>query len=109
MNIRLLGCVDVQMNTKKALEKVIEWQSAAAQLKPHLPPGDAVLTAWYRSLQDFKKDLPVLYKLANDALKVSANWLLCPFPSFINSFSFFTHLPALVSASGISLTDSHTD
>ena len=108
MNIKLLGCVVVQMNTKKALEKVIEWQSAAAQLKPHLPPGDAVLTAWYRSLQDFKKDLPVLYKLANDALKVHANWLLCPF-SFINSFSFFTRLPALVSASGVGLTDRHTD
>nr|KAG5709415.1 hypothetical protein BaRGS_029264 [Batillaria attramentaria] len=57
------------MNIKKALEKVIEWQSAAAQLKPHLPSGDAVLTSWYRSLQDFRKDLPVLYKLANDALK----------------------------------------
>ena len=108
MNIKLLGCVVVQMNTKKALEKVIEWQSAAAQLKPHLPPGDAVLTAWYRSLQDFKKDLPVLYKLANDALKVRANWLLCPF-SFINSFSFFARLPALVSASGVGLTDRHTD
>ncbi|KAL8594105.1 hypothetical protein ACOMHN_000817 [Nucella lapillus] len=58
-----------KMNIKKALEKVIEWQSAAAQLKPHLPVGDDVLTTWYRSLQDFKKDLPVLYKLANDALK----------------------------------------
>ena len=70
------------MNIKKALEKVIEWQSAAAQLKPHLPPGDAVLTAWYRSLQDFKKDLPVLYKLANDALKVSEVAAL----AFLNSF-----------------------
>ncbi|XP_076466624.1 dynein heavy chain domain-containing protein 1-like isoform X2 [Babylonia areolata] len=58
-----------KMNIKKALEKVIEWQSAAAQLKPHLPVGDEVLTTWYRNLQDFKKDLPVLYKLANDALK----------------------------------------
>ncbi|XP_070211333.1 dynein heavy chain domain-containing protein 1-like isoform X3 [Littorina saxatilis] len=58
-----------KMNIKKALEKVIEWQSAAAQLKPHVPPGDEVLTTWYRTLQDFKKDLPVLYKLANDALK----------------------------------------
>jgi hypothetical protein len=59
------------MNIKKALEKVIEWQGAASQLKPHLPPGDAVLTSWYRNLQDFKKYLPVLYKLANDALKVT--------------------------------------
>ena len=90
LNIELLCSVFVQMNIKKALEKVIEWQSAAAQLKPHLPPGDAVLTAWYRSLQDFKKDLPVLYKLANDALKVSEVSALVFFLNFFLS----TCLPA---------------
>lgn len=58
------------MNIRKALEKVIEWQGAASQLKPYLPAGDKVLTAWFKSLQEFKKDLPVLHKLANDALKV---------------------------------------
>ncbi|XP_052798483.1 dynein heavy chain domain-containing protein 1-like isoform X5 [Mya arenaria] len=58
-----------KMNIKKALEKVIEWQSAVGQLKPYLPPQDRVLTSWFKMLQDFKKDLPVLHKLANDALK----------------------------------------
>ena len=58
------------MNIRKALEKVIEWQAAASQLKPYLPAGDRVLTSWFKSLQEFKKDLPVLHKLANDTLKV---------------------------------------
>jgi hypothetical protein len=58
------------MNIKKALEKIIEWQAAASQLKPYLPHGDKVLTTWFKTLQEFKKDLPVLHKLANDALKV---------------------------------------
>lgn len=58
------------MNIKKALEKMIEWQAAAGQLKPYLPLGDRVLTTWFKTLQEFKKDLPVLHKLANDALKV---------------------------------------
>ena len=61
------------MNIKKALEKVIEWQSAASQLKPLVGHGDAVLTAWYRQLQDFRKDLPILHKLAADALRVGGN------------------------------------
>lgn len=59
-----------QMNIKKALEKLVEWQAAHGQLKPHLPSGDLVLNTWFQSLQDFKKDLPLLHKLANDALKV---------------------------------------
>lgn len=59
-----------QMNIKKALERVTEWLSAAAQLRPYLPEGDKVLISWYSSMQDFRKDLPVLFKLANDALKV---------------------------------------
>ena len=58
------------MNIKKALEKIIEWQGAASQLKPYLPVGDKVLTTWFKSLQNFKKFLPILHKLANDALKV---------------------------------------
>ncbi|XP_035825634.1 dynein heavy chain domain-containing protein 1 [Aplysia californica] len=58
-----------KINIKKALEKVIEWQSAASQLKPLVGHGDSVLTAWYRQLQDFRKDLPILHKLANDALR----------------------------------------
>ncbi|XP_025095393.1 dynein heavy chain domain-containing protein 1-like isoform X2 [Pomacea canaliculata] len=58
-----------KMNIKKALERVTEWLSAAAQLRPYLPEGDKVLISWYSSMQDFRKDLPVLFKLANDALK----------------------------------------
>lgn len=59
------------MNIRKVLEKVIEWQAAAGQLKPYLPPGDQVLSYWFTCLGEFKKDLPILHKLANDALKVS--------------------------------------
>ena len=58
------------MNVKKALDKLIEWISVAGQMKPHLPSGDEVLAAWYRQLQDFKQDLPLLHKMSNDALKV---------------------------------------
>ncbi|KAL3832089.1 hypothetical protein ACJMK2_023767 [Sinanodonta woodiana] len=58
-----------KMNMKKALEKVIEWQAAASQLRPYLPEADLLLTTWFRKLQEFKKDLPILHKLANDALK----------------------------------------
>ncbi|KAJ8313858.1 hypothetical protein KUTeg_008419 [Tegillarca granosa] len=58
-----------KMNIKKALEKVSEWQAAAGKLKQSLPQGDLVLSTWFTSLQEFKKDLPVLHKLANDALK----------------------------------------
>ncbi|GFO14607.1 dynein heavy chain domain-containing protein 1-like, partial [Plakobranchus ocellatus] len=58
-----------KINIKKALEKVIEWQFAASQLKPMLPQGDAVLTTWYRQMQEFRKDLPILFKLGNDALR----------------------------------------
>lgn len=64
------------MNIKKALEKIIEWQAAAAQLKPYvdkkssLPEGEKLLNHWFTSLNEFKKDLPILHKLANDALKV---------------------------------------
>ncbi|XP_069111192.1 dynein heavy chain domain-containing protein 1-like isoform X2 [Argopecten irradians] len=58
-----------KMNIKKALEKLFEWQSAAAQLKPYLPQGDQVLGAWFHSMSEFKKNLPVLHKLANEALK----------------------------------------
>lgn len=58
------------MNIRKVLEKVIEWQAAAGQLKPYLPPGDQVLSYWFTCLGEFKKDLPILHKLANDALKV---------------------------------------
>ncbi|XP_052095798.1 dynein heavy chain domain-containing protein 1-like isoform X11 [Mytilus californianus] len=64
-----------KMNIKKALEKVIEWQAAAAQLKPYLdrksslPEAEKLLSHWFTSLNEFKKDLPILHKLANDALK----------------------------------------
>ncbi|KAK6166840.1 hypothetical protein SNE40_023452 [Patella caerulea] len=58
-----------KMNIKKALEKVTEWIGAASQLKSHLPCGDLVLANWYTRLSNFKKDLPLLHKLSNDALK----------------------------------------
>ncbi|XP_056008158.1 dynein heavy chain domain-containing protein 1-like [Ostrea edulis] len=58
-----------KMNIRKVLEKVTEWQAAAGQLKPYLPLGDQVLSYWFTCLGEFKKDLPILHKLANDALK----------------------------------------
>ncbi|XP_048242736.1 dynein heavy chain domain-containing protein 1-like [Haliotis rufescens] len=58
-----------KMHIKKSLEKVMEWQSAAAQLKPHVPYGDRVLSTWFTTLQEFKKDLPLLHRLSNEALK----------------------------------------
>ena len=61
----------VQLNARKAIDKIQEWQSAAGQMKGHLPQGDEVLAAWFRQLQEFKQDLPLLHKLSNDALKVS--------------------------------------
>ena len=45
-------------------------------MKPHLPQGDEVLAFWYKYLNEFKKDLPLLHKLSNDALKVSDAQLL---------------------------------
>ena len=57
------------MNTRKALDKITEWQAAAGHLKNHVPPQDDVLVYWYRMLVDFKKILPLLHKLSNDALK----------------------------------------
>uniref|UniRef100_A0A8W8M9M4 AAA+ ATPase domain-containing protein n=1 Tax=Magallana gigas TaxID=29159 RepID=A0A8W8M9M4_MAGGI len=63
------GMLFKKMNIRKVLEKVIEWQAAAGQLKPYLPPGDQVLSYWFTCLGEFKKDLPILHKLANDALK----------------------------------------
>ena len=58
------------MNTRKAIDKVTEWQAAAGHLRNHLPVDDQVLTYWYRMLVDFKQNLPLLHKLSNDALKV---------------------------------------
>ena len=58
------------MNVRRALEKITEWQSACGQLKQHLPQGDLVLQYFYKQLQDFKQDLPLLHKLGSEALKV---------------------------------------
>ena len=58
------------MSIKKAVSKLSEWQSAAGQMRAHLPEKDAVLSTWYKMLIGFKQDLPLLNKLASDALKV---------------------------------------
>ncbi|XP_013418883.1 dynein heavy chain domain-containing protein 1-like [Lingula anatina] len=58
-----------KMNVQKAFDKVQEWQGIAFQMKSHLPLGDKVLANWFKVLQDFKQDLPLLHKLASDALK----------------------------------------
>lgn len=64
-----MGCF--QLHCRKALDKLIEWQAAAGQMKTHLAQGDEVLANWYKMLADFKQPLPILHKLSNDALKVS--------------------------------------
>ncbi|XP_070566099.1 dynein heavy chain domain-containing protein 1-like isoform X2 [Ptychodera flava] len=53
----------------KTMEKITEWQHAAGKLKDHLPQGDKVLAHWYKLLNDFKQDLPLLQKLSSDSLK----------------------------------------
>ncbi|XP_064648692.1 dynein axonemal heavy chain 6-like isoform X2 [Lineus longissimus] len=58
-----------KMHVKKVFEKINEWQAAAVQIKRHIPVDDAVLKFFYRHLQDFKHELPLLYKLSSDALK----------------------------------------
>ena len=65
-----LLCVFLQLNCRKCLDKLQEWQGAAGQMKKHLPAGDEVLAHWFRILNEFKQDLPLLHKLSNDALKV---------------------------------------
>ena len=68
LKIHLFGTF--QMNTRKALDKITEWQAAAGQLRSHLPIDDQVLMHWYCMLIEFKENLPLLHKLSNDALKV---------------------------------------
>lgn len=58
------------MSTQKALDKITEWLSIATQMQSYLPAGDSVLAHWFKTLDDFKKDLPLLHRMASDALKV---------------------------------------
>ena len=58
------------MSTQKALDKITEWLSIATHMQSYLPSGDSVLAYWFSTLEDFKKDLPLLHKMASDALKV---------------------------------------
>ena len=64
------------MSIKKAVSKLSEWQSAAGQMRSHLPQNDTVLSTWYKKLTGFKQDLPLLHKLASDALKVGLKMYL---------------------------------
>jgi len=58
------------MNVQKALDKITEWIAIASQTQSYLPLGDAVLAHWFTMLNDFKRDLPILHRMASDALKV---------------------------------------
>nr|XP_006818816.1 PREDICTED: uncharacterized protein LOC100376274 [Saccoglossus kowalevskii] len=58
-----------RFHVNKALDKITEWQQAAGRLKDRIPQGDEVLKHWYKLLNDFKQDLPLLQKLASDSLK----------------------------------------
>lgn len=63
------------MSTQKALDKITEWLSIATQMQSYLPSGDRVLAYWFATLEGFKKDLPLLHKMASDALKVLSLFL----------------------------------
>ena len=58
------------MSAQKALDKITEWLAVATQILGYLPSGDLVLAYWFNLLEDFKKELPILHKMASDALKV---------------------------------------
>ncbi|KAK2191139.1 hypothetical protein NP493_59g03002 [Ridgeia piscesae] len=58
-----------KLQTKKIMDKLTEWQAAAGQMKAYFPVSDELLAFWYRELQSFKNELPLLHKLAHDALK----------------------------------------
>ncbi|CAL1542050.1 unnamed protein product, partial [Lymnaea stagnalis] len=58
-----------KINIKKALEKISVWETAASRLASQLPPGDQVLAAWVSQIEEFRKHLPVLSKLAHDSLQ----------------------------------------
>ena len=85
-------CAVAQLSARKALDKISEWQSAAGQMKPHLPSGDEVLAFWYKYLNEFKKDLPLLHKLSNDALKVlpaCIGWRIVATDLITNYFNYY--------------------
>ena len=73
----LLSCLQlhkyisiIQMNVKKAMDKLTEWNNAGEKLKQHVPNNDEVLHSWQTQLEEFSQDLPLLRQLSSDALKV---------------------------------------
>ena len=73
----LLSCLQlhkyisiIQMNVKKAMDKLTEWNNAGEKLKQHVPNNDEVLHSWQTQLEEFSQDLPLLLQLSSDALKV---------------------------------------
>ena len=86
-----------QLQTKKIMDKLTEWQAAAGQMKPYFPVGDELLAFWYRELQSFKNELPLLHKLAHDALKVhplSLHELILTFDTPFHISTFDTDIAA---------------
>lgn len=64
--------MNVQMNVKKAMDKLVEWNNAGKKLKQYLPEDDEVLHSWLSQLEEFSQDLPFLLQLSSDALKVNS-------------------------------------
>ena len=60
----------IQMNVKKAMDKLTEWNNAGEKLRHHIPSNDEVLHSWLTQLEEFSQDLPFLLQLSSDALKV---------------------------------------
>ena len=81
--------MNVQMNVKKAMDKLTEWNTAGKKLKHHLPEDDEVLHSWLSQLEEFSQDLPFLLQLSSDALKVNS---VCKSVLDIKTYCFLVHL-----------------
>ena len=68
---------NVQMNVKKAMDKLSEWNNVGNKLRHHIPENDEVLHSWLSQLEEFSQDLPFLLQLSSDALKVKSMYCKC--------------------------------
>lgn len=68
---------NMQMNVKKAMDKLSEWNNVGNKLRHHIPENDGVLHSWLSQLEEFSQDLPLLLQLSSDALKVKSMLQYC--------------------------------
>ena len=72
----IFGFDNVQMNVKKAMDKLTEWNNVGNKLRHHIPDNDEVLHSWLSQLEEFSQDLPFLLQLSSDALKVKSMYCM---------------------------------